>query len=479
MNALFAGIRWRLVAWIMLVVGLILVVLGSIVYAATFRTLRDEADRDLASRAEQAVVNPRAFLSGQGDLERARYLGGVFYLVVSADGRVRENPQNVDVSSIALPASLSQGNAYATITMEGAQVRLYSLGIQPGGPNGPTLRRGPFPFESKERQSAIGPGDRPPPTRFEMNGAFLVVGQSLVPEQQALASLLFVLVAGGGIGLILSFVGAWFLAGRALVPIAQAFQRQQQFVADASHELRTPLTVLRSVTDLLNQHRNEPLEANGVLFDDLRQEIGRLQRLASDLLTLARSDRDQLDLAVAPMDIGTLAGDVVRRAMPLAAENGIDLSIDRHDESSIVEMDPDRIQQVLLILLDNAIKYTPSGGRVTVAVRRQENNAIIEIVDSGAGIPPEHLPRLFERFYRGDSARSRKQGGIGLGLAIAKTLVDAHGGELTLLSNDGGGTRARIRLPAETNEQMPPVSVPGSIPLGGLDRVHQSSGPRE
>ena len=476
---MLAGIRWRLVARTMLVVGLILLVLGSIVYAAMHRTLRDEADRDLAGRAAQAVINPRAFLSGQGDLERARYLGGVFYLVVTADGRVRENPQNVDVSSIALPASLSKGNTYATIEMEGTQARLYSLGIQPTGPGNPLLRRAPGPGESKEHLFPIGPLNQPPSARFEMRGAFLVVGQSLAPEQQALTSLLFVLVGGGVVGLILSFAGAWFLAGRALVPIGQAFQRQQQFVADASHELRTPLTVLRSVTDLLNQHRNEPLETNGVLFDDLRQEIGRLQRLTGDLLTLARSDREQLDLAVAPMDIGVLASDVVRRAMPLANENGIALSINREDDASIAEVDPDRLQQVLLILLDNAIKYTPTGGRVTVAVCRQRNDAIIEIVDTGPGIAPEHLPRLFERFYRADSARSRKQGGIGLGLAIAKTLIDAHGGELTLSSNAEGGTRARIRLPAERRDPIPPIGIAESVPRRGLDQAHQSSGSHE
>src|SRR5207237_8960847 len=186
----------------------------------------------------------------------------------------------------------------------------------------------------------------------------LYVGQSLAPEESARRSLLLVLFGGGGLGLLMSFAGAWFLSRRALVPIQYAFGRQQEFVADASHELRTPLTVLRSSTDLLNQHRGEPLAANGELFDDVRAEIARLQRLTGDLLTLARSDRDQLELAVAPLDLGALAGEVVRRTEPVARERGVALSIRAGDPGPVVEADPDRLQQVLLILVDNAIKHT-------------------------------------------------------------------------------------------------------------------------
>src|SRR5919204_4627776 len=154
------------------------------------------------------------------------------------------------------------------------------------------------------------PGKPGPPLSAVAPGASLVVGQSLAGEERALGVLLLILVAVVGVGLLLSFGGAWFLAGRALVPIQRAFRRQQQFVADASHELRTPLTVLRSATDVLNRHRSEPLETNGELFDDIRQEIVRMERLASDLLTLARSDRGELELMTAPLDLAELAGDV-------------------------------------------------------------------------------------------------------------------------------------------------------------------------
>ncbi|MBV9547547.1 MAG: histidine kinase, partial [Chloroflexi bacterium] len=289
------------------------------------------------------------------------------------------------------------------------------------------------------------------PTRLLLrrmpDGGLLITGESLQDEQEALHSLLVVLVAGGGVGLLLSLAGAWFLSGRALVPIQQAFQRQQEFVADASHELRTPLTVLRSATDVLNQHRDQPIEANGELFDDVRAEIIRMERLAQDLLTLARSDTGELELMTAPIDLADVAADVVRRTTPLAQANGVQLGLESQ-EGTTVDADPDRLQQVALILIDNAIKHTPSGGRVDVRVRRTPGTAaLLEVIDTGSGIAPEHLPRIFDRFYRGDKARARAQGGTGLGLAIARTLVEAHGGQLSLTSQLGVGTHVTLTLP--------------------------------
>jgi signal transduction histidine kinase len=226
----------------------------------------------------------------------------------------------------------------------------------------------------------------------------------------------------------------------------EAFRRQQEFVADASHELRTPLTVLRSATDLLYQHRAEPLAANGELFDDVRHEIVRLERQAGDLLTLARADLGELGLALGLVDVAALAGDVVRRTAPLAQSRAVTLTYQAAPDPVVVEADPDRLQQVLLILVDNALKHTPSGGTVVVDVRPQGADACLEVTDSGPGIDAAHLPRVFDRFYRVDRARSRADGGTGLGLAIAKSLVDAHGGQLMLGNATGGGTRATIRL---------------------------------
>jgi signal transduction histidine kinase len=428
-NSLIARIRWRLVGWNILIIGLILVLAGASVYAAVQRSLLDEVDSNLLARSQQALPflfparRPDDFgqagQAGQG-APRPRtcegYSGGIFCVALGPDGSVRANPQEVSLPDIPPPDSAQP--TFATINLgDGDTARVL-------------LRRMP-------------------------DGGMLVTGTSLEPVESALHSLLLVLIGGGALGLLLSVAAAWFLSGRALVPIQQAFQQQQEFIADASHELRTPLTVLRSATDLMNQHRDEPLEENGELFDDVRAEIARMERLAQDLLTLARSDAGGLELMTAPVEMQEIAAEVVRRTKPLAHSKGVELSLHGLETGdSTVDADPDRMQQVLLILIDNAIKHTPRSGRVDVSVRRHGQQVAVEVADTGSGISPENLPRIFDRFYRADKARARDEGGTGLGLAIAKMLVDAHHGQLQLTSQLGSGTQATVTLPLVTQRAV-------------------------
>ena len=408
MNRLFTHIRWRLVGWTMLILSVILFALGTTIYVAVARSLQNELDRTLLDASEHALPNLFGPPGGRRPpSDQEGYRGGVFYVGLLPDGSVLANPQQVNVAELTWTPPIAREPSLSTTTLNREPIRVVA-------------RRAP-------------------------DGGTILVGMSLAPQESALRSLLLVLLGGGGLGLLLSFAGAWFLSGRALVPIHHAFRRQQEFVADASHELRTPLTVLRSATDVLDQHRAEPLAANRELFDDIRAEIARMERLAADLLTLARSDRGELELLTAPLDLAELASDVVRRTTPLAQERGVQLGFALSGEPPSVEADPDRIQQVLLVLLDNAIKHTPVGGRVDVRVQKQNGAGVVEVADTGSGIAPEHLPRIFDRFYRADKARS--QGGTGLGLAIAKMLVDAHAGQLSIASTLGVGTRVTVVLP--------------------------------
>jgi signal transduction histidine kinase len=424
MQSLIARIRWRLVGWNVLILGLILLLAGASIYAAVSRSLLAEVDNNLLTRSQQAIPilfpGPRGRDDfGQNPGERGGgacqgYSGGFFCVALGPDGSVRANPQLINTADLPWPDSTQP--TFATIQLsDGDKARVL-------------LRRMP-------------------------DGGMLVTGISLEPAESALHSLLLVLIGGGGLGLLLSLAAAWFLSGRALVPIQRAFEQQQEFIADASHELRTPLTVLHSATDLLNSHRDEPLEANGELFDDVRGEIARMERLAMDLLTLARSDAGGLELMTAPVEMSSIAAEVVRRTTPLATTRGLTLALHAEATDSTVEADPDRIQQVLLILIDNAIKHTPAGGRIDVNVRRHGQHATVEVADTGTGISPEHLPRIFDRFYRADKARARAQGGTGLGLAIARMLVDAHHGHLALTSTVGVGTQATVSLPIVAQRQ--------------------------
>ncbi len=431
---MFIGIRRRLLGWNLLVLGLILIAVGIAVYIMLSHSLIAEVDRNLASRSDAAG----SALHDQDErdlaLGREGYNGGVFYLIASDTGQIIANPQSVNLTD--LPSSL--------------------------------VRNPLQPFHTIEVGNDT---DRVHVSPIDVRGgstALLVVGQSLAPEQRALHRMLLGLLIGGGIGLGLSLLGASFLAGRALVPIEAAFQRQQQFIADASHELRTPLTILHSATDLLDRHRTEPLHKNGELFDDIRDEILRLERLSGDLLTLARSDLGELGLAVAPLDLLDSAQEAVQRVQPIAGDNGISVSVDLSSAPLLVEADPDRLQQVLLILLDNAIKHTPRGGEVHVSARRQGAEALLDVADTGEGIPPDQIDQVFNRFVRVDEARSRGRGGAGLGLAIAKSLVEAHDGQMSLTSVVGEGTRVTVRLPLVEFSRMDQISTwIGRHPLRG------------
>lgn len=197
-----------------------------------------------------------------------------------------------------------------------------------------------------------------------------------------------------------------------------AFQRQRQFTADASHELRTPLALIASQIDLALE-RPRPADAYRAVLASLRDDTTRLSQLLSELLTLARADAGYVTLDAEPLDLATLVEDVVVAMQPLARTAGIALG-QRAEESVRVVGDQTRLTQLLVNLIDNGLKYTPVGGSVTVAVGRVDQRAFVSVGDTGEGIPPEHLPHLFERFYRVDTARDRAAGGAGLGLAICR-----------------------------------------------------------
>jgi signal transduction histidine kinase len=269
------------------------------------------------------------------------------------------------------------------------------------------------------------------------------VTQSGIPlddrERQQRAVLL-ALVGGGMLGLTLTVAGGLFLTSRALAPVQLAFDQQRRFVSDASHELRTPLTLLRAEAEALARRFNAARETRPLLG-----QIDRISRLVHDLLTLARLDERALPLEREPVPVLALLRTAAGAAERLAGP-GIVVEVDG-DAGLCVDGDPDRLHQVLLILVDNACRVTPPGGRIGLVARRDGNEVRIHVEDTGPGIPREHLVRIFERFYRVDAARTRDEGGSGLGLAIARGIVDAHGGAIDVVSRVGYGTMVTLSLP--------------------------------
>ena len=225
-----------------------------------------------------------------------------------------------------------------------------------------------------------------------------------------------------------------------------ARQVQVDFVADVSHELRTPLTSIKGTIETLRAGAVNDLEVRDRFLETVEDETDRLIRLVNDLLVLSRADSAALNLSRKPINVGQLVQTVADRLTEQAQALDLILNVSIDPNVPLVSADADRIEQVLLNLLDNAIKYSRPGGTITLRVSTTEDDeALVEVHDEGVGIPAAELPRVGERFYRADKARAR--GGHGLGLAIALSLIHAHGGELWLESEEGVGTTASFTLP--------------------------------
>lgn len=230
--------------------------------------------------------------------------------------------------------------------------------------------------------------------------------------------------------------------------LARASQAKTDFLADVSHELRTPLTVLQGNAEIGRSLDGESAdkETYGEIFDDILKESERMSRMVDDLLFLARSDSDSLPLEKEWIEAASFLAELSGQAQVLARERGVIFHTNISGEGRL-EADPARLGQAVMVLLDNATKYSPPRSVVTLSSATEPGELCIEVTDEGPGIPADKLPHIFERFYRADKGRSRKKGGSGLGLSIAKTIVEAHGGRIEAESRAGEGTKMKLHLP--------------------------------
>jgi signal transduction histidine kinase len=270
------------------------------------------------------------------------------------------------------------------------------------------------------------------------------VAQPISWVGDSLSGLVRQMVLASAIAIMLGALASLLMATRSLRPISRAFQRQREFVADASHELRTPLTLIRTNVEAWLRRSNGQTRTYA---QSIVQEVEQLNRIVGDLTTLALADAKQLRLDPRPVELNEVVRGLITQATPLADERGVQL---RPELNGGVRVDADlvRVRQLLLILIDNALAHTPTGGEVSVGVVRQNGRAHVTVTDTGEGIPTGDLPHIFERFYRADKARTRESGGSGLGLAIAKWIVEAHKGDIAVTSEEGRGTEVAISLPA-------------------------------
>lgn len=230
-----------------------------------------------------------------------------------------------------------------------------------------------------------------------------------------------------------------FLARLSLRPVERAWEQQRQFVADASHELKTPITVILANTGIVLAHRSDTVEQQAKWIEYTQEEASRMKSLVDDLLFLAKSDAAKLPAKPAQVRLSELVTGAILPFESVAFEKGVTLE-EMIASDLTVWGDEGQLRRLVMILLDNAVKYAGEQGRVIVTLEEFQGRPRLAVTNTGPAIPPEHLPHLFERFYRSDAARDREQGGYGLGLAIAKSVVDAQGGKISVTSDARNGT---------------------------------------
>jgi heavy metal sensor kinase len=329
---------------------------------------------------------------------------------------------------------------------------------------------------------------------------FLQIGTGLGIVEESLNELRTLLLVFSPLALLSVAMLGWFLAGRTLAPVEnltramrrinvdslserlpvgssgdeltllsasfnamlerleEPFRKIKQFSGDASHELRTPLTILRGETEVALRWAKTPGEFRKILTSGM-EEIDRMSRIIEDLLLLAKSDAGQKPLTIKEMSLSDLLQELYLQGRSLAQPKAIELVLHPNVTEEIrILADEMRLRQVFLNLIANAVNYTPDGGRVEISLSVSETEAIVKVADTGIGIPAEHLPHIFDRFYRVDRARNREDGGTGLGLAIVDSFVKAHGGRVEVSSVPGEGSAFTVFLPRKG-----PVNQKGNL----------------
>lgn len=272
------------------------------------------------------------------------------------------------------------------------------------------------------------------------------VYQDITVQQTMIRNVIYLLLFIGCAGILVLVPLSYVLAGKSLQPIKETFENQKKFIADASHELRTPLTVIQTNVEVLKLKEDEVLADNIRWLNNISNESETMSRLISELLAIAQADNKKIVMEKENFDLSALCAEIVDLMYDVAAEKNIllkgDIALDVEYKG-----DEQKIKQAIRILVDNAIKYTPEGGHVTLKLSDSLRNVTIDVIDDGIGLSEEDQKKIFSRFYRVDDARNRKTGGYGLGLNIADMVVHQHGGKIKIDSKLNEGSTFSIILP--------------------------------
>jgi len=451
------SLRIRFTFLYSLLAGGILLIFGTAVFLLVGVLLENQVDDTLTQTTHEIVTNTRIDSVGELNviiLPQFNFTSNLFIQVWDTNGTLNSSSQNIGSYKDPLDAEGLKSSlpVFRNITIQNAHLRALSVPLQLGGRPIGTLQVATSTdlIDSIRRiLFYILLGTTLISMLLAGISSWLVIGQALAPLSTVTETALQISHANDlarripyhgsekdEIGqLIYSF-------NETLERLEKLFASQQRFLADVSHELRTPLTVIKANADLMRRMKEVDLES----LDSIEEETDRLTRMVGDLLLLAQAESGKLPLTFQPVELDTLLLNVIKELHLLAGER-IQLKIAEIDQVQ-VNGDADRLKQVLVNLVSNAIKYTPGNGTVTVELSKVDGQAKLIIRDTGPGIPTEDLPHIFERFYRAEKSRTRsKTAGFGLGLSIAYWIITNHGGRIDVDSREGSGTTFTIWLP--------------------------------
>jgi heavy metal sensor kinase len=472
------SIRFRLTVWYSGLLASLLVLFGASVYLGLSHylelTLKDSLTKEARQVGERLLVNVgvsgEEYVADEIKEHLAPELNGLFVRVTRADGST-----------------------------------LYESGSPRDGSFDPsiiTATRGDLTQDSSRVEQLPGKAElmicAVPFTALDGSRFLIETGSPLKQSESVLHGLLLTFAVGLPVVVAVAIAGGYLLTRRALAPVGEitrtaeqitsrnlserlpeaktgdelealslalnkmiariehSFRHMNRFTADASHELRTPLTVLRGELEAIAQQPNLPLHVHETIESTL-EETDRLSKIVESLLAISRLDAGEALMTRERFDLTELVTDTADQMRLLAEDKQIALKCATTGPIE-VEGDQSRVKQVVVNLVDNAIKYTPEGGNVEISVFAHNGSAVFEVTDSGVGIPSEAMGHVFERFYRVDKARSRQMGGAGLGLSIVKSICTAHQGRVSVESTEGKGSRFTVELPLAN----------GQIQTGGI-----------
>jgi len=465
------SIRFRLTFWYMLVLMIILLAFSIIVYFSLSHTLKRNIDVSIQSQAE--------WIAGVLDMLDEGFDFEEFKEDLTEHTSKRKEESYVQIRHGTGEVLYQSGQLNHVLQAS-------DDALQQASENKRTLETITDPLTGVLRLVTL-------PVEDDGEIVYLVqVGASFKETQQVLHQLLFILLGSGMVALMVSFFGGWFLAQRALKPVDEitktakkieaenlnqrlvvpptedelsrlastlnemigrlerSFQQIRQFTADASHELRTPLTAMRGQTEVALRRERTAEEYRQLLESNL-EEMEWMSQIVGNLLTLSRTDAGEIQLDIRPVQLEKLLRDIYEECVPVADAKDIEIFLDRSQKVTIAG-DEMRLRQMLLNLIDNAVKYTRAGGQIRLSLEKDGNLAKLQVKDSGIGISQEDLPYIFDRFFRVDKARSREMGGGGLGLSIVQWIVNAHQGCIKVTSKLTEGSCFTIWLPTESEQ---------------------------